>query len=121
VANRRLPDTAQFGRMRVDDAVMTDHWRTSRFARSALTFGGPGRLLATILFLSPIYLAFDLAGVFGILFVLVYAVMVVPQGLRWLWQPARVELIVDPLPLPIVDEPPPAGSGIADRQAPSRW
>jgi len=104
---------------------MTDHWRTSRLARSDLTFGGAGRVLATILFLSPIYLAFDLAGIFGILFVLVYIVMVVPQGLRWLWQPARVELIVDPLPPlapgPLIAEPPPAGSGIADRQAPSRW
>jgi hypothetical protein len=63
-----------------------------------------------------------LAGVFGILFVLVCAVMVVPQGLRWLWQPARVELIEDPLPPTAAEsEPPPPGSTIADRQAPSRW
>jgi hypothetical protein len=101
---------------------MTDQWRTSRLARSDLTFGGPGRVLATMLFVSPIYLAFALAGILGILFVLVYAVMIVPQGLRWLWQPARVELVVDPLPaLPVVDAPVPAGSGIADRRAPSRW
>jgi hypothetical protein len=106
----------------VDVAVMTAHWRTSRFAPSELTFGGAGRVVATIVFLSPIYLAFDLAGVFGLLFVLIYVVMVVPQGLRWLWQPAPVELVVDPVPADAhAGEPPQPGSGIADRQAPSRW
>jgi hypothetical protein len=101
---------------------MTSHWRTSRFAPSELTFGAPGRVLATMLFLSPAYFALDLAGVFGIIFALPYVIMVVPQGLRWLWQPARVELIADPLPAaPPVGDPPPPGAGIAGRQAPSRW
>jgi hypothetical protein len=94
----------------------------SRFARSELTFGGVGRVVATILFLAPVYFALDLAGVFGILFAVPYLVMVVPQGLRWLWQPARAELVEDPLPAPDrTFQPPPAGAGIADRQAPSRW
>jgi hypothetical protein len=101
---------------------MTSHWRTSRFAPSELTFGAPGRVLATMLFLSPVYFALDLAGVFGIFFALPYVIMVVPQGLRWLWQPARVELVADPSPTasPPGDVPPP-GAGIAGRQAPSRW
>jgi len=101
---------------------MSSHWRTSRFAPSELTFGWAGRVLATILFLSPVYLAVDFAGIFGIFFVLIYVAAIVPQGLRWLWQPARVELIEDPLPStdPAL-EPPAPGSAIADRQAPSRW
>jgi len=101
---------------------MTSHWRTSRFAPSELTFGAAGRVLATIVFLSPVYFALDLAGVFGIVFALPYVIMVVPQGLRWLWQAARVELIADPLPAATLQaDPPPAGGGIAGRQAPSRW
>jgi hypothetical protein len=94
----------------------------SRFARSELTFGGVGRVVATILFLFPVYFALDLAGVFGILFAVPYLVMVVPQGLRWLWQPAPVELVEDPLPpADPTPHPPAAGAAIADREAPSRW
>ncbi|HEY5199419.1 MAG TPA: hypothetical protein VIJ31_00805 [Acidothermaceae bacterium] len=101
---------------------MTSHWRTSRFAPSELTFGALGRVVATILFLSPVYFALDLAGVFGIFFALPYLTMVVPEGLRWLWQPAPVELVADPLPAAVLQaEPPPAAGGIAGRQAPSRW
>ncbi|HEY5455871.1 MAG TPA: hypothetical protein VIJ96_10405 [Acidothermaceae bacterium] len=101
---------------------MTSHWRTSRFAPGELTFGAAGRVVATILFLSPVFFALDLAGVLGIFFALPYVTLVVPQGLRWLWQPAPVELVADLLPAatPVAD-PPPAGSGIAGRQAPTRW
>lgn len=101
---------------------MTSHWRTSRFAPSELTFGALGRVLATMLVLSPVFFALALAGVLGIFFALPYVVMVVPAGLRWLWQPAPVELIADPLPAATFPaDPPPAGAGIAGRQAPSRW
>jgi hypothetical protein len=101
---------------------MTAHWRTSRFAPSELTFGGVGRVVATILLLSPVYFGLDLAGVFGLVFAVPYLVMVVPEGLRWLWQPAPVELVEDPLPAPdLTPQPPAAGAAIADREAPSRW
>ena len=101
---------------------MTSRWRTSRFAPSELKFGAPGRVLATVLFLSPVYFGLDLAGVFGVVFVVPYVIMVVPDGLRWLWQPVRVELIADPSAAdPPPGDPPPPGAGIADRQAPSRW
>jgi hypothetical protein len=101
---------------------MTAHWRTSRFAPGELTFGAVGRVVATILFLSPILFALDLAGVIGIFFALPYLTMVVPQGLRWLWQPAPVEFIVDPVPAaPLQPDPPPPDGGIAGRQAPGRW
>lgn len=101
---------------------MASDWRTSRFAPGELTFGAVGRVVATILFLSPVFFALDLAGVLGIFFALPYLTMVVPQGLRWLWQPAPVELVPDPLPAaPLPSDPPPAGGGIAGRQAPGRW
>ena len=101
---------------------MTSRWRTSRLAASELTFGPAGRVIATIVFLSPVFWALDLAGVFGILFALPYLAMVVPQGLRWLWQPVPVELVPDLLPVVDPVAPPvPAAAGIADRQAPSRW
>ena len=103
-------------------ALMTSRWRTSRLAPGELTFGALGRVVATIIFLSPLFFALDFAGVFGIFFALPYLTMVVPQGLRWLWQPAPVELIVDPVPAsPLQPDPPPAGGGIAGRQAPGRW
>lgn len=101
---------------------MTSRWRTSRLAASELTFGPAGRAIATIVFLSPVFWAFDLAGPFGILFAVPYLVKVVSQGLRWLWQPVPVELVPDVLPVvDLVAEPAQAAAGIADRQAPSRW
>jgi len=101
---------------------MTSRWRTSRFARSELTFGGVGRVVATLLLLSPVYLALDLAGVFGVVFVVPYLLKVVPEGLRWLWQRVPVELVDDPSPVAnLSSEPPPPGTAIADRQPPSRW
>jgi len=101
---------------------MTSRWRTSRLAASELTFGPIGRPIATIVFLSPVFWALDLAGVFGVLFAVPYLVMVVPQGLRWLWQPAKVELVEDPFgTMEIIAQPPPTSAAIADREAPSRW
>jgi len=101
---------------------MTPHWRTSRFARSELTFGGVGRVVATLLLLSPVYLGLDLAGVFGLVFVVPYLLRVVPEGLRWLWQPVPVELVDDPSPATdLPSEPLPPGTAIADREAPGRW
>jgi hypothetical protein len=101
---------------------MTSRWRTSWLVPSELTFGPAGRVIATIVFLPPVFWALDLAGVFGIFFALPYLVMVVPQGLRWLWQPVPVELVPDRLRLvDPVAEAAPAAAGIAYRQAPSRW
>jgi hypothetical protein len=94
----------------------------SRFAPSELTFGAVGRVVATILFLSPAYFVLSVAGVFGLVFISPYLVSVVPDGLRWLWQPARAELVEDPVPpIELPPQPPPPGAAIADREAPSRW
>jgi hypothetical protein len=101
---------------------MGAHWRMSRFAPSELTFGAVGRVVATILFLSPAYFVLSVAGVFGLVFITPYLVSVVPDGLRWLWQRVPVELVDDPLPpMDVTAEPPPPGAAIADREAPSRW
>jgi len=66
--------------------------RTTRWGKTPTTFGPVGRLVATIGLLIP--LAIMTAGGFAIMFswggALIYAAIILPWGLRDVWQAGRI-------------------------------
>ena len=102
--------------------------RRSRWAKSEITFGPLGRIVATVL---AVGLAWGLwwgLGIIGILLGLGYVRDALPQALRDIWRPVRLppteqdliraraeDMRLDELP------PTPPESPIASRPTPSRW
>lgn len=64
--------------------------RRSRWARSDVTFGPVGRVVASLLMLVPLWWFIKYAGVFGIVGVPIWLVKVLPWGLRDIWRPVKV-------------------------------
>jgi len=67
-------------------------WRTTRWGKTPTTFGPLGRVLATIGLLIP--LAIMIGGGFAVIFswggAAVYAAVILPWGLRDVWQQGRL-------------------------------
>ena len=100
--------------------VTSQRWRTSRLASTAGTFGPVGRIIWTAVLILPLWFAITFSGVLTIIFVPAY-LMVLPVGLRSVWQRVRVERVLEPteeITQPVL---PPQGQRIADRPSPRRW
>ncbi|MFL6136549.1 MAG: hypothetical protein ACJ74O_01970 [Frankiaceae bacterium] len=99
--------------------------RYSRWARSDVTFGPVGRIVATVLVCVPdAWFAFGTGG-FGFYGLVLWTVVVVPWALRDIWR--RVPTVpLDPLGVGDALRSGPVGgvdpaTSIANRPPPARW
>ena len=61
--------------------------RGTRWERSVLTFGLPGRLLATVLLLAPLWLFWQ-SGIYGLVGLVIWVWRLLPWALADVWRPA---------------------------------
>lgn len=67
------------------------HFRYSRWAKGPTTFGPTGRILATLLLLTPLPLLVVSAAIgIGIIGVGLYLLIVLPWALRHIWAKAKI-------------------------------
>ena len=104
--------------------------RGSRWARSDLTFGPVGRVVATVGVLIPVWWLLVWAGPFGFGCLVIYGFFLVPWALRDIWRPVRrrateAEELQARLERELARDRAAAAAvpddGITDRPAPPRW
>ncbi|HTY71151.1 MAG TPA: hypothetical protein VMI11_01865 [Actinomycetes bacterium] len=75
----------------------------TRYGHSEVTFGLTGRIVMTVLLLAPLGLfAFAIAAGFGIVGMGIWAVVVVPWGLRDIWKSSHRRGLTSAVPPPAV-------------------
>ncbi|HET6818382.1 MAG TPA: hypothetical protein VFH66_14235 [Mycobacteriales bacterium] len=99
----------------------------SRWVASEVTFGPVGRIIATAVVLGVVCWINNVLGIFGMVFLAIYASQVLPTALRDIWQPVRLPPTEQDViraqadAMRRAEEPPTSDSPIATRQAPTRW
>lgn len=105
--------------MIVDPGTVRARRVMSRWARSPLTFGPAGRILATLVVIAPVAVV-----IFVNVFFLVAAAIwlfVLPAILRDIWRPGVVAVVEDELPARDDPADRPKHQSITGPPAPGRW
>lgn len=98
----------------------------SRWARSEVTFGPVGRVVATIVVLLPLVWLLTSAGLYGIVGVVIYGTTLVPWALRDIWRRTRRaatedELLQARLAAELARDRATEQAAAEDRTPPTRW